>query len=169
MLEMICHHKFVWVCSIVLALSIVSLTACDGQKSNPDTISNSNISFSAAVVRIQDALTLKISFHDLHEINLSASDLNMQNIRQYLKESVLKNTTLKMRTIVENGVTTTVEVTIPYAYGYFLTFELEDGNKLWFNCAGEEIWYETDDAIYQASCSADFGAFLGELMEQNSG
>ncbi len=159
------RHVVVVVCSIALVFSIAGLTACDAQKSNPGTISNSNISFSAAVVSVQEAVNLKVS-RDMQAINLLAYEPSMLRIQQYLSRAVLKNTTLKMKEIVENGVTTTVEVTIPYAYGYFLTFELEDGTELWFNCAGEEIWYETDDAIYQASCSADFGAFLGELMEQ---
>jgi hypothetical protein len=167
-MEMSYRHALVMALLLVPALSIVSLTACDAHKSDPGTISGSNMSFSAAVVHVQDAANLKLS-RDMQIINLSAYEPSMLRIQQYLSQAVLKNTTFKMRTIVENGVTKTVEVTIPYAYGYFLTFELEDGTELWFNCAGEEIWYETDEAIYQASCSADFGVFLGELMGDNGG
>lgn len=139
------------------------LAGCSETVSDISSKIDNPSNFSEAVTAIQDAPELMISHYDSPEINLASSDQSMQEVQRYLKDSILKSTTLKTQTIVENGVTKTIQVTIPYAYGYILTFGMEDGSEVWFNCSGDTVWFDADDAIYQSSFSSEFSAFLERL------
>jgi hypothetical protein len=152
-------------CSIPIVSLAGVLTGCNETVSDISSTIDNPYTFSEAVAAIQTAPNLTISLRDLPAINLSASDQSMQKVQHYLKDSSLKSTLLKKRTTVENGVTRTSEVTIPYAYGYILTFGMEDGSEVWFNCSEDTVWFETEEAIYQSSFSSEFSSFLDELLE----
>ena len=85
-----------------------------------------------------------------------------EKILGYLKSSTLKKATEK--TVVQG--TTTVSVTIPYPYGYLLTFELNDGSKLKLDLVTENgvgvIWFESESTIYEVQVSSD----LVKLLEK---
>jgi hypothetical protein len=127
---------------------------------------NTDMSFEMAIQEIQDASTLVISGMSKPVLTIAAADPRMSSIQKYLSEAVLRVTTLKTRMMVENGVTSTVSVAIPYVWGYLLTFELNDGSQIRFNCS-DSIWFETNAAIYQASSSDDFSVYLNELTGQS--
>jgi hypothetical protein len=150
-------------CSIPIVSLAGVLAGCSETASDISSTIDNPYTFSEAVAAIQAAPDLTISLRDLPAINLPASDLSMQEVQRYLKDPVLGSTTLKTQTIVENGVTKTIQVTIPYAYGYILTFGMEDGSEIWFNCSGDTVWFETQEAIYQASFSSDFCVLLERL------
>lgn len=177
---MFCRHVPAIVLFIMLVFSVNVLSGCAEPTSSlavPSSSApaatplthntNSATLFEKARQDIQDASKLVVSGFNKPAITISASDSRVSSIQKYLSEAVLKGMTLKTRTMVENGVTSTVSVTIPYPYGYFLTFELKDGSEIRFNCATDNIWFETDEAIYQATFSSDFHAFLDNLIGQS--
>jgi len=59
----------------------------------------------------------------------------------------------------------TVEVTIPYPYGIFLTFKSKDGAEVWFDSVSNgELWFESDEAIYEVSVSPSLNDVLNQLL-----
>jgi len=73
------------------------------------------------------------------------SDPLFDKILGFLKSTTLKKATPKP--LVQG--TTTVSVAIPYPWGYFLTFELNDGSRLTFDLChdgngGGVIWFEIE-------------------------
>jgi hypothetical protein len=65
---------------------------------------------------------------------------------------------------VDNDETPAISRTIPYAWGYILTFTLRDGSKVWFNCSSDNIWFETENDIYKSLFSQEFRLFLEETI-----
>lgn len=116
------------------------------------------VSLDSVRVEIRDVVSGK-------SIVVDRGDPRFEEVLGYLKTSPLKKITHKTKTIVEENQTATVSVTIPYPWGRVLYFELKDGSKIWFNCATENVWFETDQAIYQASFDPVFRAFLDEILD----
>jgi hypothetical protein len=98
---------------------------------------------------------------------LNNSDPKFEVLLQHLNNSSLLRTMLKTRTVVEGNRTTTTSVTVPYSWGIILTFELDDGSTLRFNCAQDDIWFETEQAIYQASFDPAFNIFLNIVLQES--
>ncbi len=89
------------------------------------------------------------------EVSLTRGNPSYDEILRLLSASTTEKTTLKTGTTIESGRTVTVQRTIPYAMGYILTFDLKSGRKVMFDVTSDRIWFETDEAIYQASINAD--------------
>ena len=83
-----------------------------------------------------------------------------------LAASTIQRVTSKSTTVVHNGTTTTAQVTIPYTLAIMLTFHLADGSEAEFDITDEAVWFETDDAIYQASVSPELYSFTRSLVAQ---
>ena len=83
-----------------------------------------------------------------------------------LAASTIQRVTSKSATVVHNGTTTTAQVTIPYTLAIMLTFHLTDGSEAEFDITDEAVWFETDDAIYQASVSPELYSFTRSLVAQ---
>ena len=62
------------------------------------------------------------------------------------------------------GEATGPATTVPYVLGNILTFKLLDGSNLVFNCATENVWFETKDFIYRRALSEDLRVFLDGLL-----
>jgi hypothetical protein len=86
---------------------------------------------------------------------LTKDSQDFTEILRLLKASTTKQVTNKSANMVENGKTVTVQRTIPYPMGFIMTFDLKDGSKIKFNVTSDNIWFETDEAIYQASVNPD--------------
>jgi hypothetical protein len=67
-----------------------------------------------------------------------------------------------------NDNSSTVSLTIPYAWGYILTYTLFDGSKIQYNCDSDGIWYDTNDAIFKGPLNEDFRSFLEGLFVKPS-
>ena len=75
-----------------------------------------------------------------------------------LGSSSVKRTVRKVAT--SNNLT--VSVTVPYPYGYFLVFELENGSQISLDYGSRgTIWFETEETIYEVEVSEE----LEELIE----
>ncbi|MCL2678940.1 MAG: hypothetical protein FWF18_01370 [Dehalococcoidia bacterium] len=151
--------------TMVIGALVFAMVASSGCSSS--ATANAPVqSFSVAVEQIQHTTKLTIYNYSAssRSVTLSENDSNLLLIKRCLAESSLQRTTGKFATVVDNGVTTTVQVTIPYAIGYILVFELNDGSQIRFN-SGTSIWFETDKAIYEGSFSADLQALLLSLFE----
>ena len=85
------------------------------------------------------------------KIFIDREDSGFSAIINYLKNCVSGRINFKTMTTVDNGITKTVDITIPYAYGYFLDFILSDGTVLSFDAASNTVWFETEDTIYNAA------------------
>jgi|WetSurMetagenome_2_1015567.scaffolds.fasta_scaffold05171_7 hypothetical protein len=70
---------------------------------------------------------------------------------------------------VDNGNSTAVSLTVPYAWGYILTYSLIDGSKIQYNCSSDNIWYDTKDTLFKAPFSEEFRSILEELFIGTSG
>ncbi|MDD5537384.1 MAG: two-component regulator propeller domain-containing protein [Candidatus Omnitrophica bacterium] len=88
-------------------------------------------------------------------VSLTRGNPNYDEMLRLLSTSTTEKTTLKTGTVTENGKTITVQCTVPYTMGYILTFDLKSGREVKFNITSDSVWFETDEAIYQASVHAD--------------
>jgi len=83
---------------------------------------------------------------------------------QFINASTVIQTTTKTATTIENGKTVTIQRTDPYPMGYIVKFYFQDGSQVKFNVTSDNIWFETDAAIYQASVSPDLYSLLKEFI-----
>ena len=121
--------------------------------------------FSAVLLLESDAISVEIHFPDAssNRVIIEREDPRFAEIIQHLKKCISGSITQKTKVIVENGVTKTVHVAIPYAYGHFLDFELQDGAKMRFNVS-DEVWFETEETIYNAIYKPAFKDFLNAIL-----
>jgi len=160
------------VTSTVTEIDTTTMTAITTMTTSPSTIS-STISttipaFYAAVGKAsQDSVSAKIEWSAKgNEVSIKSDDPRFVELLGFLENSTLKRITSKTVITTENGTTTTIQRTIPYAWGYIITFSLEDSSSVKFNCSIDSIWFETDQAIYETSFSNEFKSFLDMLIQQ---
>jgi len=124
--------------------------------------------FSAVLLVESEAIGVEVFFSDdsSDKVFIGKEDPRFAEILLYLKNCTSGSTTQKTQTIIEDGVTKTVHITIPYAYGHFLDFELQDGAKMRFNVEAS-VWFETDETIYNALCEPAFGDFLNTILPRS--
>ena len=99
--------------------------------------------------------------------SIDEEDPMFKKILDFIESSTLKKATKKV-IVIENR---TCYVTIPYPYGYFLTFELRNGSKLKLNVVPEgTIWFETETTIYEVNVSSGLLEIIkGALSEAEIG
>lgn len=127
--------------------------------------------FSSAVAKVGRSYAVQvasgISSENEKLVTIGRNDSRLNVIVQYLNSSKVKAVTLKTATITEGNRTTTVSVTIPYSLGNYLIFMLWNGSTVHFTYTWEDIWFETDQAIYQMSLDPAFRAFLSTILQES--
>ncbi len=154
---------------LVAAVSLALLPGCnlqDASQAEQPTESTHPIYdyFSAVLLLESDAIRVDIHFSEpINMVIIEREDPRFSEIIQHLKNCISGSVTQKIKVIVENGVTKTVQLTIPYAWGHFLDFELQDGAVMRFNVS-DEVWFETEETIYNAIYKPDFKDFLNTIL-----
>ncbi len=150
-----------WFSLITLGLAVIlaipALTGCTNNAVSPTSIIEPVDEFALTVAKVnQDSTSVEITEWTTGKKSaLTTHNPDFTKILQFLSASTTKQVTSKSATVVENGKTVTVPRTIPYPMGFIMTFDLKDGSKVKFNVTSDNIWFETDEAIYQASVSPD--------------
>lgn len=164
--------KWVTITFLILAASVsfTLLPGCntqDASQTEQPTESTHPIYdyFSAVLLLESDAIRVEIYFPDTssNRVIIEREDPRFSEIIQHLKNCISGSVTQKTKVIVENGVTETVHLTIPYAYGHFLDFKLKDGTIMHFNVS-DEVWFETEETIYNAIYEPAFKDFLNTIL-----
>lgn len=153
--------------SIIDTTTITNTTRTVSTVTTTTTMSVNDFSTAVEQVNHNSLRVVVLDSGSEQKVVMNNTDPRFENLLQHLNNSSLMKTIPKTTTIVEGNRTTTVTtVTIPYPWGYVLTFELKDGSTIWFNCATENIWFETDQAIYQASFDPAFNTFLNNVTQE---
>jgi len=92
---------------------------------------------------------------------IDRDDPEFGEILHYLNDASTMRVVAKT-TVVNNQ---TVSVTVPYPYGVFLTFKLNDGSEVRFDSTSSELWYESDEAVYEASVDPGLYDMLNQLLQ----
>jgi hypothetical protein len=171
---------------ILLILASFSLIACSsdssdilthktGQDASQTELSNNlqeSISgyFTALLVAENYAANVNIGFYNSDKGNsvlLKKDDPHFTDLLHYLKDCSSGSVTPKITTTVTNGITETIHITVLYSHDRFLDFSLTDGTILRFSVS-DEVWFETDDAIYNAKYyGTEFSDFLDTILPGN--
>ncbi len=122
--------------------------------------------FAESVLKVaRDSVRLEIArYASGKTVSLTRDTPEYGPIVTALKSSATQQVTSKTTVVIENGTPKRIDVTIPYARGIILTFKLNDGTELKFNCTSSDVWFETDRATYQASVNPDLMPFLERLL-----
>jgi hypothetical protein len=98
-----------------------------------------------------------------NKFTLKNDDPKYAQLLDFISSSSIERTIYKQKPTVINSTPTTIHITVDHPYGYITRFKLKDSSTLRFDCAQENMWFQTEDAIYQASMSQEFYKFLTEL------
>lgn len=125
--------------------------------------------FSSAIEQVNpNSLRVKIlEFYSKKTAVIGRDNPLFEELLQRLSNSTLVSVTPKTDIIIKDGQITTAHITILYPYGDILTFQLKDRSIIWFNCEGENVWYETVHAIYKASIDPKIYAVINEIISES--
>jgi len=98
-------------------------------------------------------------------VTLDRGTTDYSTLLTLFRASSTTQVTNKTATVIENGKPTTIDVTVPYAYGIILTFKMTDGAEVKLDCTTDHIWFETDQAIFQASISPESYPMLEAMVK----
>ena len=122
--------------------------------------------FTASLAKVEQASVsvevLKYATGKMITLNRGTADYT--TLLTLLRASGTTQVTNKTTTVIENGKPTNIDVTVPYAKGIILTFEIADGPEIEFDCTTQHVWFEADQAIYQASVDPELGPLLARLL-----
>ena len=130
---------------------------------NAEVIIDRLAEFSEAVRKItSDSISLEIeSYVSGKKLMIDRNDPEFEEILQFLSDASAVRVVSKTQ-LVDNQA---VEVTIPYPYGIFLTFRSKDEAEVWFNSVSSgELWFESDEAIYNVSVNPSLNDVLNQLL-----
>lgn len=151
----------------VAALVALALASCSrstaGEVSSPlgTPASASTVNgFAAAVSKVgRSSLGVRVvEYASGRSVSLDRSHSRFEGLVQYLDKASVVATTPKMR--AEDR----YDITIPYAIGYTTDFAMNDGSTVRFD-AGSSLWFETDEAIYQASVDSGLLDLLRDAIQ----
>lgn len=138
-------------------------------KINSTTLTNTTISsldFASAVQHANnDAFKVVITWGNENTIVLNDSDPRFEELLLHLNYPTETKSYLKK---FLNGVSvpSSYNVSIPSPWDYELTFELGDGSSVLFIHESDNIWFDTDQRLYQASFTSVLTTFLNNLTEE---
>ncbi len=154
---------------LVLILAVSGLMGCNKNTTTPTRLPGYQPldEYMSTVSLINnDSVSVEIvEYTTGKEVSLTRGNPSYDEILRLLSASTTEKTTLKTGTTIESGKTVTVQRTIPYTMGYILTFDLKSGRKVKFDVTSDSIWFETDEAIYQASVSPDLCSLAKSAIE----
>jgi hypothetical protein len=150
----------------MMLAGLVGLIACTG---SAPSVSQTPmlIEYAITLEKVnQNAFSVDIGeYSSTLRVTLPKDDSNFSVILKLLGDSTVQQVTPKHQSLIENGQPTTVTVGIPYAIGTIMSFHMRNGSDIIFNCTTEKIWFETNDAIYQASISPELRALLQKVQK----
>src|SRR3989304_7853354 len=143
------------VLGLALILTVPALIGCTDNAPFVSLTEPELNGFASAVAMVnQDSSSVEVmEWTTGNKVTFTRGNPNFTEILRLLSTSTTKQITSESDIVVENGKTVTVQRTIPYPMGFIMTFDLKDGSKVKFNVTSDNIWFETDEAIYQASGS----------------
>ncbi len=150
-----------WLSLIVLGLALIlavpALTGCTDNSPSVSLTEPELNGFASAVAMVnRDSISAEVTeWTTGNKVTFTRDNPNFTEILRLLGASTTEQVTSESAIVVENGKTVTVQRTIPYPMGFIITFDLKDGSKVKFNVTSDNIWFETDEAIYQASASPE--------------
>ena len=149
-------RELILLISVVIALGLVASSIFTER-----SVEEVRISSWSDVVKLLDskAKSLKVRCYLTgKEVRIERGDAKFVEMLSLLGSSSVKRTVRKVAT--SNNLT--VSVTVPYPYGYFLVFELENGSQISLDYGSRgTIWFETEETIYEVEVSEE----LEELIE----
>jgi hypothetical protein len=128
-------------------------------------ISKEELEWKQTIQLLENSKKLEIEHYVTgEEAFINKSNFLFNDIINFIKSSTIRRITSKKITI--GNITT--YVTIPYPYGYFLTFELKDENKIKFNLVGNILWFETESAIYEIEVNSNIENIIEGILFKES-
>jgi len=123
--------------------------------------------FTASLAKVQQASISAevLNYGTGKQVTLNRGTSDYSTLLKLLRASNTTQVTNKRTTVIENGKPTTIDVTVPYAYGIILTFKMTDGAEVKLDCTTDHIWFETDQAIFQASISPELYPMLEAMVK----
>jgi hypothetical protein len=166
--------RMIWLLSLSL-IAFLILGGCAGEPAEPESASLTPTASAAQLgdnpYDFEEALRQTEGYSVSVEIVKFATgkkvSLNRDDSR-YVEFIQLFNFSVTGRFFIENDKTTAAGRAITYVWGDILTFTLRDGSKVWYNCSGEYIWYDSMETIIQCSFSEDFHLFVEEILNHPS-
>lgn len=151
---------------IILELALILVTPLVGCMPMPAPTPTTTLNeYALSVARLQGSSSVRITEWTTGKIaTLAAYRPDFTKMLQFINASTVIRTTTKTATTIENGKTVTIQRTVPYPMGYIVKFYFQDGSQVKFNVTSDNIWFETDAAIYQASVSPDLYSLLKEFI-----
>jgi hypothetical protein len=97
------------------------------------------------------------------KFTLKTDDDRFGEIHTFLLNAIVQRVTHKTGTTIVNGQTSTVSITIPYAIGYVIIYKPDKTTEVKFTYSGT-IWYESEENIYEVTCTTKLEDVLDEIM-----
>ena len=145
----------------IFLISLLPAAAC----SPAHTTVSKSADFATSIARVrQEGVSVEIQWElSSNKFTLKNDDPKYAQLLDFISSSSIERTIYKQKPTVINSTPTTIHITVDHPYGYITRFKLKDSSTLRFDCAQENMWFQTEDAIYQASMSQEFYKFLTEL------
>lgn len=150
----------------IFGSNIFILRVINSDKTTTSTVFSSVIEKVGHSYAVQ--VTSSISSESRKFVTIDKNDTRFKEIIQYLNNSKVNAVTLKTGVVTRGNLTTTTSVTVLYSLGNYLTFMLWNGSTVHFTYEHENIWFETDQAIYQMSFDPAFKVFLNTIITTTS-